>query len=105
MAKVASLEGIEKRRAKIAKLHEQIDEDYRNLPFVCDECGHTNVVKDTVITVRHWYTSPHGCTGGDYWNAYDKGQFTCNQCRMRYDISLKTVPARYFKQRVDVFDK
>lgn len=27
----------------------------------------------------HWYTEPHGCSGGDYWNQ-GEGAFICPSC-------------------------
>lgn len=42
----------------------------------CQKCSAESVVGETEYIQTHWYTSPHGCTGGDYWNA-GEGQWVC----------------------------
>lgn len=45
-------------------------------------CGAHLEIKDLTYIQTHWYTAPHGCTGGDYWNA-GEGQFVCPKCDHR----------------------
>lgn len=39
--------------------------------FKCG-CGKQHMLKDCIGIQTHWYTRPHGCIGGDYWN---RGEF------------------------------
>lgn len=45
-------------------------------------CGGLHAIKDLTYIQTHWYTSPHGCSGGDYWNQ-GEGQFNCPGCGHR----------------------
>ena len=52
----------------------------------CRWCGRrTKVSKLTYIQTR-WYTPPHGCTGGDYWQD-GEGQFDCPKCGKKMNKS------------------
>ena len=31
-------------------------------------CGKLHAIRNLDLIVTHWYTDPHGCTEGDYWN-------------------------------------
>lgn len=42
-------------------------------------CGAILPVGELTYIQTHWYTSPYGCTGGDYWNQ-GEGQFVCPKC-------------------------
>jgi hypothetical protein len=45
------------------------DEEARNAmrQFKC-ACGKMHAIKACVVIQTHWYTPPHGCCEGDYWN-------------------------------------
>jgi hypothetical protein len=45
-------------------------------------CGRKIQVKNLVYIQTHWYTPPHGCTGGDYWNK-GEGRFICPHCGIK----------------------
>jgi hypothetical protein len=45
-------------------------------------CGKKTAIKNIVYIRTHWYVSPYGCTGGDYWNE-GEGQFICPKCGNR----------------------
>lgn len=45
-------------------------------------CGMAMEVRELTYIQTHWYTAPHGCTGGDYWNQ-GEGQFVCIHCGVR----------------------
>lgn len=45
-------------------------------------CKAWYAIKDLVYIQTHWYTKPHGCTGGDYWNE-GEGQWICPACGHR----------------------
>ena len=39
-------------------------------------CGKFHPIGKLTAIQTHWYTSPHGCTGGDYWSTGEL-QFIC----------------------------
>ena len=45
-------------------------------------CKAWHAIKDLVYIQTHWYTEPHGCTGGDYWSE-GEGQWICPACGHR----------------------
>ena len=47
--------------------------------FRRDGCGATLPITDLEYIQTHWYTSPFGCSKGDYWNE-GEGQFVCPEC-------------------------
>lgn len=42
-------------------------------------CGRALEIGTLVYIQTLWYTQPHGCTDGDYWNL-GEGQFVCPHC-------------------------
>lgn len=42
-------------------------------------CGALSRVGDLVYIQTHWYESPHGCSGGDYWHR-GEGRWKCPSC-------------------------
>lgn len=72
---------------KISELKEKKDKFYPNSTIQCTGlvgcggkgCGKRSKIKDTTYVVTHWYTEPHGCTGGDYWNEGEH-QLICTHC-------------------------
>lgn len=60
-------EQLEFHRKKINQLVDQQRKVRARKTFLC-VCGHTHRIKDCTAIQTHWYTRPHGCTGGDYWN-------------------------------------
>lgn len=49
-------------------LYSQLKIKRSQLKFRCG-CGRLHRIKDCDLIQTHWYKSPHGCTGGDYWNS------------------------------------
>lgn len=45
-------------------------------------CGAEFAISTITYVATHWYTPPHGCTGGDYWNE-GEGMFICPSCSHR----------------------
>lgn len=43
-------------------------------------CGAWSKINTLTYIQTHWYTAPHGCTGGDYWNQ-GEGQWICPECQ------------------------
>jgi predicted RNA-binding Zn-ribbon protein involved in translation (DUF1610 family) len=44
-------------------------------------CFKQTKIKDLVYHRKNWYTSPHGCSGGDYWSVdKDDALFKCPHC-------------------------
>ena len=52
------------------------------LEIPCESCKGRHAIKDLVAIQTHWYTRPHGCTGGDYWNVGEM-QFICPETGVR----------------------
>ena len=55
----------------------------------CSACGKLSPVKNCTYIQTYWYTLPHGCTGGDYWNL-GEGQFLCPNCETRNRLIFKS---------------
>lgn len=55
----------------------------------CGKCKESFPIATQVFVQTHWYTSPHGCTGGDYWNV-GEANWTCPACRTqnRFDKNI-----------------
>ena len=68
-------------------------------------CGTLHAIKDLTYIQTHWYTSPHGCSGGDYWNR-GEGQFICPSCGHRnrlYASPEVEVMKQHFKSVEDTY--
>lgn len=59
-----------------AKCQALIRKDMAKKTIKCEACGKMHKIKDLVGVQTYWYTSPHGCTGGDYWNT-GEFRFVC----------------------------
>lgn len=42
-------------------------------------CSQLSRVGDLTYIQTHWYVSPHGCSGGDYWKQ-GEGRWACPEC-------------------------
>jgi hypothetical protein len=58
------LERLDKEREELVK---KVDTARSRLKFKC-ACGKMHSIQSCDVVQTHWYTAPHGCTGGDYWN-------------------------------------
>lgn len=81
--------------------------DPRKPHGVTNGCGRKIAVKNLEYIQDYWYTEPHGCSEGDYWNL-GEGQFVCPHCGRlnrlfaRHDVvDLKP----HFKSVVDKHDR
>jgi len=86
--------------ASIATEQAKKENILRETTYECAACGQTNAIKDTVFIQTHWYVSPHGCTGGDYWKQ-GEGQCDCPKCGARlrlYNAPQLTNLKRLFKE-------
>lgn len=54
--------------AEKVKLIAALDQQRGRKKFQCGCCHAMHAIKDCDVIQTHWYTSPSGCTGGDYWN-------------------------------------
>lgn len=50
--------------------------DVRARRTILCSCGKHHAIGKLALIVTHWYTPPHGCSGGAYWNE-GEWQFTC----------------------------
>ena len=53
-----------------------IDERNKKRIIQCGGCSNSHEIGNLEAIQTHWYTEPHGCTGGDYWNEGEL-QFVC----------------------------
>jgi hypothetical protein len=51
-----------------SKLLDALDQERSRKQFECKACGKMHAINKCDVIQTHWYTSPHGCTGGDYWS-------------------------------------
>lgn len=58
---------LEELKAEQKFLLSQLDKTRSNRMFLC-ACGKHHRIKNCSVIQTHWYTHPHGCMGGDYWN-------------------------------------
>ena len=59
-------------RQVLAKMHRRD----KNRKIKCGGCEDSHRTGDLIAIQTHWYTSPHGCTEGDYWSEGEL-QFVC----------------------------
>jgi hypothetical protein len=96
-------------RQEESKILEAIDKRNSRRTIKCDSCEDSHKIKDVVAIQTHWYTSPQGCTGGDYWSEGELN-FVCPETGVRnrllfnnYDVSweerkhYKNDPEEQFK--------
>lgn len=87
--------------------HEDLDKARADQPVVCEKCGTVHRVKNLEYIQTHWYTSPSGCTDGDYWNV-GEGQYQCPVCETiwrLYDCPELTSLKHLFKSVRDTYDR
>ncbi len=53
---------------KLAEVDRRLDREKGNKYAKCEYCHKRTVIRRLIYIQTHWYTSPSGCTGGDYWN-------------------------------------
>jgi len=97
----------------IARLRERRAKAVGEVKITCESnnhgkgCGQSFPIKDITYIATHWYTSPSGCTGGDYWNE-GEGEFVCPSCghqNRMYDREHYQAMKRQFKNVVDRHDR
>ena len=73
----------------------------------CHFCSKRSKVSNLTYIQTHWYTPPHGCMGGDYWNM-GEGQYECPHCeRINRLYDRKNIEKlKYsFKKVVDIHER
>ncbi len=74
---MASLEErLTKIRDEEHKILIAIDERNKKMTIECGSCNNPHEIGVLKAIQTHWYTEPHGCTGGDYWKQGEL-QFVC----------------------------
>lgn len=73
-------------RSVLSMREDAVKEQNKNILVTCTSqtatgkgCGARHRVGDLQYIQTHWYTPPHGCTSGDYWN-HGEGMFRCPSC-------------------------
>ena len=113
-------------QAQIDKIDITLDKLKGNRTLPC-ACGKNHKIKDLTLIVSHWYVSPHGCMGGDYYNegeksficpdnAHARNRISDNNLEFKVEYSKRSELAnnivgqfmnnyqRKFKDRIDVYD-
>ena len=72
---------IAKSESRLSLLRDIKDAILRRTAVTCF-CGARHQVGFLVYIQAHWYVSPYGCTGGDYWNN-GEGKWDCPDCGRR----------------------
>lgn len=84
---------------KIDQLIEQQKKVRARKTFLC-VCGHIHRIKDCVVIQTHWYVSPSGCTGGDYWNEGEL-QIVCPNTGQRNRVMFDDISKVQWDKRKD----
>jgi hypothetical protein len=87
------------------RLHRRLDEleqekidVLRTQDWQCQakNCGRRSILSSVILVQTYWYTPPHGCTGGDYWNAGERN-LICPKCSTRHRmIAQEARPDNYY---------
>lgn len=64
-----TLAKIKRANDRIEVLNKELDLQRSELEFECTICRAKHRIKDCVALQNHSYTSPRGCSDGDYWTA------------------------------------
>lgn len=62
-------ERLSKAQAEVEKAKQAIVNARARKRIRCASCKDSHAINQLDAIQTHWYTSPHGCMGGDYWNA------------------------------------
>jgi hypothetical protein len=84
--------------AMLASLNERRILAIRDQDWVCRarKCGQSSLLSSVVLVRTHWYTPPHGCSGGDYWTAGERN-LICPKCSVRHRmIAQDPQPPDYY---------
>jgi len=63
-------------RQEESQILENIDKRNKKRRIQCGGCSNSHEIGNLTAIQTHWYTSPRGCTEGDYWNEGEL-QFVC----------------------------
>lgn len=89
-----SIARIERQQARLEHQIEALEsnkiEAIRNQRWQCHakSCGKKSKLSTVILVQTHWYTSPHGCSGGDYWNSGERN-LICPKCHVRHRMIEK----------------
>ena len=79
---VNSLEAqLEKVNEKEVEILGKISERNKRKRIACESCDKSHPIQSLTLIQTHWYTPPHGCTGGAYWNEGEM-KFICPETRV-----------------------
>lgn len=70
---------VKKREAALTKAQEKLAKVEKISCIECCHCGNIEPIATQLYIQTHWYTPPHGCTGGDYWSA-GEANWICPKC-------------------------
>ena len=83
----------------IKRLQEEIRKLQSNVPFICTECKHHNIVKNTTLHLYEYYVYPYSCAGGDYYREEKYARIQCESCKtfLQFDLITLDIPRQLFK--------
>lgn len=74
-----AMEEIRNVESRLKILRAIVDKNLGKTLVTCSVCKGSFEICSLVYIQTHWYVTPHGCTGGDYYNA-GEGNWDCPQC-------------------------
>lgn len=96
-----ALARIDRQKARLEAMLDSLNERrihaIRDQDWICrvKGCGKSSLLSGVVLLRTHWYTPPHGCSGGDYWTAGERN-LICPKCSVRHRmIEQDPLPPNY----------
>ena len=68
-------------RGEESDILRKIDEKNKRKRISCESCDKSHPIQSLTLIQTYWYTSPHGCTGGDYWSKGEM-EFICPETKV-----------------------
>lgn len=94
---------IERKRSKLQAQLADLEQEEMGIrsrqKFKCS-CGKMHQIGKCTVVQTYWYTPPHGCTGGDYWNAGEL-QIICPLTNVRNRVMFNE---SYYRTKYELRD-
>lgn len=86
VSKSTALDEVKRCEALLAMAREAVKQINRGAMIRCCKCKKAEPISTQTYIQTHWYTSPHGCNGGDHWNQ-GEANWICPNCgfKNRFD--------------------
>jgi len=90
---MTALERVRLAREELARAEKELNEERAQRQILCS-CGKFHRIHELALLVTHWYTSPSGCSDGDYWNE-GEWQFLCPDTNTRNRLMFSDYDVEY----------